>query len=149
MRTAVIRYETPFSSAFTRPFELGMRHLQVAFSNGAQDSLKELAKERIIYRPYAPENTYAPLGIGQRVFHLIVGGLETGGYLTLAFPFIASVVDKSLNKPWYPKGSYAFRTHMEEGGLHAAYFLGMRRKNPFDLNGVKDPFYRGASWVQA
>lgn len=146
MRTTTVRYESALNNFFTRPFEIGARHLKVAFSDGAQDTLLQLAKERIIYRPYESDNTYRPLTVGQRIYHGIVGTLETAGYLTLIVPFIVAIADRIFNKPCYPKGGYPFRTHMEEGGgsLQADW-----RKNPFDANGVQDPFYQGASWLPA
>ena len=144
--TATVRYESGLSNFITNPFEIGLRHLKVACSDGSQNTLLQLAKERIIYRPLEADNTYKPLTIGQRIYHGVVGTLETVGYLTLVIPFIVSVAEKIFNKPWYPKGSYPFRTHMEEGGDFDASQSSWR-KNPFDANGAQDPFYQGASWL--
>jgi hypothetical protein len=142
MRIPTIRYET--TNWLTRPLELGARHFKLATCDGSQATLLRLAKERIIYRPYEDDNTYTPLTVGQRVYHIAVGTLETVGYLTLIVPFITSVADRLFNKPWYPKGGYPFKTHMEEGGDFEARPY---RKNPFDQNGLQDLFYQGASWL--
>ena len=161
MKEVTVRYESAFSQrshtplpsfggpslgSLTVPFETGLRHLKVALCDGSQKSLTHLAKERIIHRADASKNTYRPLDLSQRVRHGVIGFLETAGYATLILPFVLFTLDKITHQPWYPKGGLEFRTHMEEGGLFNAH---SRRKNPFDADGAKDPFYKGASWVRA
>lgn len=143
MRIPTIRYES--TNWLTMPFELGLRHLKLATCDGSQETLLHLAKERIIYRPLEKDNKYTSLTAGSRVYHIVVGTLETVGYLTLIAPFITAVADH-LFKPWYPKGGYPFRTHMEEGGVFTSD-QAVWRKNPFDQNGLQDSFYQGASWL--
>ncbi len=145
MRRIAVRYEVALINRLTKPFEVGLRHLKVAFCDGTDEKLIQLAKERIIYRPFEETNKYAPLTIGQRLYHGIVGMLETIGYLTLIVPYIVQIADRCFCKPWYPKGCYAFRTNMAEGG---SFETKVWRKNPFDDNGAEDPFYHGASWLK-
>ena len=139
-----IRYES--NNWLTYPFVLGVRHFQLAFCDGSQETLFHLAKERIIYRPMEKDNAYATLTTAPRIYHITVGTLETAGYVTLIVPFITAAADRFFNKLWYPKGGYSFETHMEEGGTLRADKAEWR-KNPFDQNGVQDPFYQGASWL--
>ncbi len=146
MRPIIVRYENGLNNFFVAPFEIGLRHLKVACCENSQNALLMLAKERIIYRPFEKDNAYEPLTIARRVYHGVIGTLETAGYLTLIVPFIVSIAEKIFNKPYYLKGCYEFGTHMEEGGLFGAKPATFR-KNPFDPNGAQDPFYRGASWL--
>ena len=91
---------------------------------------------------------YKPLTIGRRVYHFTLGVLETAGYLTLIIPFITAVADRLFNKPWFPKGFFIFRTHMEElGSFYPRNTMIYWRKNPFDQDAIEDPFYQGASWL--
>ena len=142
-----VRYESAFNSYLTQPFEIGYRHLKVAFCTNSQEALTEMARERMIYRSPQQQDKFEPLTLTQRSFHAIVGCLETMGYLTIITPFITAIIDKVLNKPFYPKGGADFRTHIEEGGDiddEANW-----RTNPFfDLDSKNDPFYQGASWIE-
>ena len=141
-----VRYES--FSRFTKPFDIGIRHLAVAFCDGSQETLNRLARERIVYRPRESEIGLS-LTKKQRSFHLVVGTLETVGYVTIIIPFIISFVDKILFKPYYPKGGPSFQTHMEEGGAFPEDTIFTEenwRKNPFHKKGKDDPFYKGASW---
>jgi hypothetical protein len=143
-----IRYESAFDSFFTNPFEIGVRHLKVAFCNGSQANLTHLAKEKVIYRALEANNdVFQNLTLKQRVFHALVGFGETVGYLTLVVPFIIAAVDKYFNKPT------SQITQIAEGGQQAtqgtgfvvvAIDNGTERLNPFES--VEDPFYYNASW---
>lgn len=153
-----VRYESSINSFLTRPFEIGLRHLKVGFCDGSPNTLLQMARERIIYRTHESKVNFDPLTKKQRVFHILTGALETVGYITLITPFVVSILDRIFNKPWYPKGGYPFRTHMEEGGSsnyaieeesNLSAVEAKWRKNPFDANGKNDPFYEGASWVKA
>lgn len=147
MRMAIVRSESTLNNFFTDPFEVGLRHFKVAFCDGSQDALLELARERIIYRPYEKDgNVYEPLTIDRRIFHIIIGTLNTVGYLTLVIPFIVLAAQKFFSRPMYLKGCYGLRTHMAEGGAFGSN-SDHWRKNPFDQNGAEDPFYQGASWL--
>ncbi|MES2344503.1 MAG: hypothetical protein V4494_00995 [Chlamydiota bacterium] len=126
------------------PFQIGMRHLRVATCDGKQDTLITLAKERNIYRPSAYAKKYQELTTETRVFHAVLGLAETAGYLTVVLPVIATIAEKIL-APWYHKGWYGAYTHYQEGGKEKERPM---RKNPFDRNGIEDPFYKGASWIE-
>lgn len=168
MSIPTIRYES--ASLLTMPFELGVRHFKLATCDGSQETLLYLAKERIIYRPSiralpsgassGQDNKYTSLTVGKRAYHITVGVLETVGYLTLIVPFIIAVADLLLNQHWFPRGRWVqedeyedygdtFRTHMTEGGWIGDWFEEVEdwRKNPFDADGIQDPFYQGASWL--
>lgn len=140
-----IRYEA--NNAFTQPFQMGLRHFELAISDGSQDSLKDLAKERVIYRTFEAHEEYKPLNTSGRVCHIVLGVLETVGYVTLVVPFIVAVAEMIFNKPYCsPKGLTAEdRIHLEEGGGIKEYES--KRANPFTPKGLQDPFYKGASWV--
>lgn len=150
MRDIIVRYHSSLCCcSFTEPFETGLRHLKVAFCNDSKEILIDMAKERIIYRPYESDNEYKLLTKSQRFTHLIVGLLETIGYLTIVVSLIVYLVDRCLNIPSYPKGGYPLRTHINEGGSFESFHhasIESRRKNPFDTDGKSDPFYAGASW---
>ncbi|MES2345415.1 MAG: hypothetical protein V4494_05720 [Chlamydiota bacterium] len=137
-----VRTEDSTNCFLFTPFEIGVRHFKVASSDGSQDSLISLAKERNIYRPYHT-NKYESLTKRDRVFHIILGLAETVGYATILVPFVVTVAEKFF-APQYPKGDYEFRTHMQEGGKFSSKSM---RRNPFDSNVVQDLFYRNASWV--
>ena len=165
-----IRYESALNSIFTLPFEIGVRHLKVAFCDGSQQTLTELSKERIIYRSRELEERFSPLTKKQGIFHLITGTLEIIGYATIAIPFfgdkfpksifkkssltiftpfIVYLIDSLSNKPRLnPQGGYSFRTHIIEGGDFYTN-TNMRRKNPFHANAKEDSFYQGASWIKS
>lgn len=161
MTLVTIRYESQLNNFLTRPFEIGLRHLKVAFGDGSLQKLEEMARERIIYRSMEKEKPFSSLTVKERVIHLITGTLETAGYLaflpsigyttvttTVSFatiPFVVSFVDRFLFQHWYPKGCYGFSTHMEEGGHHDTTTW---RKNPFDPDGHEDPFYKNATWIK-
>lgn len=144
-----IRYENPQSNFITRPFELGIRHLKVAFCDDSQENLTKIAKERIIYRPFELDNNqYKQLSLKERVYHAAIGLSETLGYVTIVTPFVAAAADKIFGgKPFYPKGGYPLRTHMEEGGNFEDFEAGNLRRNPFDQDAAEDVFYQGASWL--
>lgn len=150
MSNVTVRYESSLNFFLTQPFEIGIRHLKVAFCNGSQKNLTEMAKERIIYRPEESEgDKLNPLTKTQRFFHLVTGVLETAGYVTIIVPFIVAVVDRIFNKPFgFHKGGPAARTHTQEGGRPGTKKHDWR-KNPFDANGKEDPFYQGASWIKS
>lgn len=140
-----IRYES--KNYFTRPFELGIRHLQLAICNGSQDTLIHLAKERIVCRPSAPENLYPSLSIYQRAYHITLGFLEISSSFSLFTRILVAEVDSFVNKPWYPMGGPMFKTHIEEGGeFHEK--ISNWRKNPFNNSHIQDPFFKDASWNQ-
>lgn len=137
-----IRYENSFNHFPAKPLELGLRHLKVACCDGSQKTLLQLARDKIIYRPRASNHdTYEALTYKQRFSHAIIGLSETIGYATLIAPFAIAATDKFFNKPWYPKGGNAFRTHMEEGGNVDARREDWR-KSPFDSDAMQDPFYQ-------
>lgn len=145
MNAPVVRYECSIN-IFTLPFEVGLRHLKLAFCDGSQETLLSMAKERILHRPCKNDH-FEPLTKSRRFSHIVLGFFETAGYLTLFVPFVIAAVDRFFNRPWYCKGGYAFRTHMEEGGdFHESHKTW--RKNPFDPNGAADPFYQNASWIK-
>jgi hypothetical protein len=146
MRIVAVRHESSLNNFFTRPFEVGMRHLKVALCDGSQKTLTQLAKERIIYRSNASENIYKPLTLDQRIFHVVIGTLETAGYITLVIPFVIAAVDRFFGEPFYPKGGPDLRTHIQEGGNWET-FKTHCRKNPFGAHSSQDPFYRGAFWT--
>ena len=150
MRMVQVRTQTSSNNFYTDPFEVGCRHFKVAFCDGSQNTLLHLAKERMIYRPNEKDNTYQPLTIGRRIFHILVGTLQTVGYLTIVIPFIVLAIQK-LWQPLYIKvrGGQPVRIHLEEGGNFPAIHADsdILRKNPFHPNGLEDPFYRGASWM--
>lgn len=148
MRPVTTRYESSLNSFLTKPFEVGVRHLKVAFCDGSQQTFTEMAKERIIYRSRESENELSPLTKKERFFHLVTGVLETAGYLTIVIPFIVLAVDIIFNKPFYIKGGPLFQTHMKEGGSCDSFHLGNYRENPFDANGKNDLFYQNASWIK-
>lgn len=118
----IIRYESSFYnylatntysfknclSYIALPFELGVRHLKVAFCDGKQETLTNMSRERIIFRvPGGPhpekeertEPNYHKLSTKDRVFHALVGFGETLGYLCIVVPFVIAAVDKFFNKP--------------------------------------------------
>lgn len=150
-----VRYESAYNNILIQPFEIGLRHLKVAFCDGTQETLIRMAKERLIYRPNADENNeYKPLTVRHRIFHSLVGLGETVGYTAflasnigykmLLIPFIIASGDALSYHPRYIKGCYELRTHMEEGGCRA-YWRTNQRRNPFDLNVKEDPFYQEQS----
>lgn len=80
------------------PFEVGIKHIKVAFSDGTSSKLAQFVKERVIY-PADKEASFTPLTPGQRFKHGMIGFFETAGYLILILPFIVMIVDRALNKP--------------------------------------------------
>lgn len=150
MNTVTTRYESSMNNWLTQPFEIGVRHLKVAFCDGSQETLLHMARERMIYRSRESEDQFNPLTNRQRFFHAIVGFLETAGYITIIVPFVVSAADRALNRPLHPKGGYSDRAHMEEGGNYEAISQDKNhwRANPFDENGKTDPFYQNASWTK-
>lgn len=88
MNRIMVRQESSLNSFLTQPFEVGIRHLKVAFCNGTQKTLIEMAKERIIYRPNESNSTYSPLTKKQRFYHFFTGVLETVGYITIIIPLM-------------------------------------------------------------
>ncbi|MBF5059293.1 hypothetical protein NEPTK9_000802 [Candidatus Neptunochlamydia vexilliferae] len=160
-----VRYESLKAFLFTS-FEVGVRHLKVAFCDGKQKTLTEMARNRIIYRASERnDDMYEELKLKERVHHALYGSTEIFGYLPLASlpfhtpttaveyallmtPFITLAVDKARNKPLYIKGGPDFKTHMEEGGNHKSFFNKSRRINPFDQRAKNDPFYQKASWLK-
>lgn len=153
-----VRYESSLFNFLTQPFEIGLRHLKVACCDGSQETLIQMAKERIIYRPEEKNNNnYISLTSKQRFFHAVVGLSEIVGYSALLvsdigykrfmIPFITSTIDRFLNKPFYEiKESWDFKVHVAEGGSFN-YEGGILRRNPFDSNAITDSFYGGASWL--
>ena len=157
-----VRYESAFDNFFTNPFEIGIRHLKVAFCNGSQDNLTHLAKERIIYRANEDAgDQFQPLTRKQRVFHALVGLGETVGYLTVVVPFVIAAVDKFFNKRRFPNipadvvhlihlGGLLFKTeiHTNEGGRPLNSVLDTNNRcNPFSKEALDDAFYAGATWI--
>jgi hypothetical protein len=124
MSQITIRYES--SNCFiATPFELGIRHLKVAFCADTDDALLNLAKERVIFRPadcpelYPSNSTgrqYSHLNLSKRICHAAIGLLETVGYLTLIVPFIVAIADRILNQRPYDHLCKAYATHVIEGG---------------------------------
>lgn len=156
MSSVTIRYESAYNSMLTNPFEVGVRHFQVAFCDGTQDTLLRLAKERVIYRPFEEhKNTYASLSLCDRVCHFTTGLLETVGYMIPVIPLVTQFFDR-FNKRWFPKGGPTYRTHIQEGGTQDQFHTGYRpnglnlylRRNPFDANANLDAFYKDATWMK-
>ncbi len=138
-----IRYEA--QNFLTRPFEMGVRHLKVAFAK--KDALIQLAKERVIYRP-GTGSKFDSLTWKDRAKHLTLGLLETAGYLCLA-SFVVAIAERILCPPPYgpfylPMDQVKGRDpqlveHLEEGGSESDY-ASAKRSNPFKSN--EDPFYK-------
>lgn len=152
MSLILIRYESIYKSLLSLPFETAYRHAKVAVCDGKEETLVKLAKERIIYRSEASKNTYKPLSNKDRLFHASMAIVQsgclfplTGHTAFLLIPHVAALAEKTLLKPWYPKGAPEFQTHMEEGGT---LFAKEWRKNPFHPNGKEDPFYSDSSWIK-
>ena len=147
-----VRYDSYFNYPLcflTHPFEIGVRHLQVAFCNGSQEALINMARERIIFRPTKEEGTFGPLTKTERLFHIGYGLLETAGYLAVIVPFIVALFDRIVHKLW-PRGcpgSYASLMNVYEGGDWRSKKDDWR-KNPFEVDGKEDPFYTEASWIK-
>lgn len=143
-----VRYEGTKNFLVT-PFEVGKRHLQVAFSRGSTEKLAEFAQERVIYRAHC-KRPFSSLTFGERITHGVTGLLETAGYLTLILPFIALLVDIILNKPNYDGDAVELSEHRNEGGMDDD-FVSERRYNPFTNKEAasKTPYYATASWSKA
>lgn len=148
----VVRYESLYQNScvsfFVNPFEIGCRHLLVAFCNGTEETLTKMAKERMIYR--AEEGKKYNLTIINRVVHLVVGLMEIFGYCAIIVPFAVAFFDRMAGIRTPPKDmSYLIRVHYQEwGSLKTKWkLIKPERRNPFGPLREQDPFYKDASWM--
>lgn len=88
------------------PFRVGCRHYKVAFCDGEQNTLKQLAQNGCIYPlgtiGYGNNQNYTsyePLTFLQRIKHFTLGLFETLGYLTVALPFIFLALEVVFIEP--------------------------------------------------
>jgi hypothetical protein len=94
--TVLVKYESSFNSYLMRPFEVGIRHLKVAFCNGTQEELNKMSLQKIIYKPHEENVQFEPLKLKNRIVHILLGITETLGYLTLVIPFIIIIAEKFI-----------------------------------------------------
>ena len=138
MSTIYVRPESSSNNFFTRPFEVGVRHLKLALCDGDQKTLINLAKERIIYRPSEDTNSYKPLTLATRAYHITIGVLETLGYLTIIIPFIVAIADRLFSHPPYQfDKARGINIHQIEGGHRDTFWTkNNRRTNPFETKQI-------------
>lgn len=153
-----VRYESSLYNFLTQPLEIGLRHLKVACCDGSQETLLQMAKERIIYRPFEKDNNiYPQLRSQQRLWHATIGLSEIVGYTALLvsdlgykrfiIPFIISTADCLFNRHWLDfVGGLDGRIHHQEGAKFRSSEENILRRNPFGSKVIADPFYQGASW---
>ena len=82
----------------TAPFELGIRHFIIACCDGKPATIQRLMKERVIhqfsYSYTGTDNpTYRDLTKCERAVHIVLGLLETVGYITIVLPFIVAFAE--------------------------------------------------------
>ena len=148
----IVRYESSYKNSFVsfvaRPFEVGYRHLRVAFCNGKKETLVKMAKERMIYR--AEEVKNYNLTITHQVVHLVVGLLEILGYCTIVVPFAVAFFDERANRRAGPNNlSPLIKTHFHEWGSvdEDWNLIEPERRNPYGPLASTDDFYKDASWM--